>query len=83
MLDVKTATTEELKEFVRHDIATRTDESDTDLLFEVLGELHRRAKESSVKITPAKESWKIFLRHYATPEVLALEKESPNDLLDN
>ena len=39
MLDVKTATTEELREFIRRDIETRTDESDTDLLFEVLDKI--------------------------------------------
>ena len=46
MLDVKTATTEELEQFVRHDFETRIDESDTDLLLEVVNELARRDEEA-------------------------------------
>ena len=79
MLDVKTATTEELEEFVRHDIETRTDESDTNLLFEVLHELRRRDKESGRKLRPAKEAWYIFQQHYAPPEMLALENDSTDN----
>ena len=79
MLDVKTATTEELKEFVRHDTQTRTDESDTDFLFEVLAELDHRAKESGIKITSTEEAWNVFLKHYAPPEMLALENDSTDN----
>ena len=60
MLDIKAATTEQLQEFVRHDIETRTDESDTDFLLKVLEELHRRGKESGRKITPKNETWKFL-----------------------
>ena len=76
MLDVKTATTEELREFIRHDIETRTDESDTDLLFEVLNELHLREEAAGKKIRSAEEMWQTFLKHYAPPEMLALENDS-------
>ena len=79
MLDVKTATTEELREFIRHDIETRTDESDTDFLFEVLAELDRREQATGKKIRSAEEMWKTFLTHYAPPEMLALENDSTDN----
>ena len=79
MLDVKTATTEELNEFVRHDIATRTDESDTDLLFEVLNELDLREQATGRKLRSAEEMWQTFLKHYAPPEILALENDSTDN----
>ena len=76
MLDVKTATTEELREFIRRDIETRADESDTDLLFEVLDELNLREQAAGKKIRSAEEMWQTFLKHYAPPEMLALENDS-------
>ena len=79
MLDVKTATTEELEEFVRHDIATRTTESDTDLLFEVLAELDLREQATGNKIRSAEEMWQTFLKHYAPPEMLVLENDSTDN----
>ena len=79
MLDVKTATTEDLEEFVRNDIETRTDESDTKLLFEVLDELRRRDQETGRKLRPAEEAWRIFQRHYTLPKISALESDSTDN----
>ena len=79
MLDVKAATTEELKEFVRHDIETRTAESGTNLLFEVLAELDHREQAAGKKIRSAEEMWQTFLKHYAPPEMLALENDSTDN----
>ena len=76
MQDGKTAPTEELRELVRHDIETRTDESDTDLLFEVLDELNLREQAAGKPIRSAEEMWQTFLKHYAPPEMLALENDS-------
>ena len=79
MLDVKNATTEELEEFVRHDIETRTDESSTKLLFEVLDELRRRDQETGRKLQPTEEAWCIFQRHYTLPKISALENDSTDN----
>ena len=79
MLDVKTATTEELREFIRRDIETRADASDTDLLFEVLDELSLREQAAGKKIRSAEEMWQTFLKHYAPPEMLALENSLKNN----
>ena len=79
MLDVKNATTKELEEFVRHDIETRTDESSTELLFEVLDELRRRDQETGRKLRPAEEAWCIFQRHCTLPKIAALENNSTDN----
>lgn len=67
MLNVQAMTTEELQQFVREDYEKRTDESDTDLLFEALEELVRRS-EPNLKLLTAEEAWQVFLKHYAPPE---------------
>ena len=79
MLDVKTATTEDLEEFVRHDIETRTDESSTELLFEVLDELRRRDQETGRKLQPTEEAWCIVRRHYTLPKISASENDSTHN----
>ena len=44
MLNIQSMTTEDLERIARHDIATRTDEKDTDFLFAVLEELGKRKR---------------------------------------
>ena len=66
MLDVQAMTTEELRQFVREDYENRRDESDTDLLFEVLEEPVRRS-EPDPRLHTTEQAWQIFLKHYAPP----------------
>jgi hypothetical protein len=73
MLNVRTATTEELELFVCNDIEMRGGETDTALLFAVLEELSRRNRDtaparSDVSYIRAKMWWQLVCKNITQEE---------------
>ena len=73
MLDVRTATTEELELFVCNDIEMRVGETDTTLLLAVLEELSRRNRDtaptrSDVSYIRARTWWQLVCKNITQEE---------------
>ena len=77
MLNVATASTEELRQILRDDFEHPNQKQDIDFLFEVMGELAKRRDLADPHRKTDQQAWEEFLKYYAPKEFF--EREDTDD----
>ncbi len=75
MLNVVTASTEELRQILRGDFEYPNQEQDIDFLFEVMGELEKRRGCVKPHSKTDQQAWQEFLKYYAPKEFFGKERQ--------
>ena len=75
VLNIVTASTEELRQILRGDLEHPNQGQDIDVLFEVIGELEKRRGCIKPHSKTDRQAWQEFLKYYAPRELFGRERQ--------
>lgn len=75
MLNIVTASTEELRQILRGDLEHPNQGQDIDFLFEAMGELAKRRDLADSNRKTDQQAWQEFLKYYAPRELFGRERQ--------